>query len=85
MHVAGVIVKTRPDDLEPVKQTIESLDGADVHASSEEGKLVVTLLGESRRDVAETLMGLDKIDRVLNATLVYEESDADFFAEGVIQ
>jgi len=85
MHVAGVVVKTRPEDLPAVRQSIESMAGADIHASSEEGKLVVTLIGEDRKEVANALMGLGDIDRILNSTLVYEESDSDFFAEGVIQ
>lgn len=85
MHVAGVIVQTRPEDLERVKGLIHELEGADIHGTSAEGKLVVTLLGESRSAVADSLFGLGRVDGILVSTLVYEESDSDFFAEGPVQ
>jgi nitrate reductase NapD len=81
MHVAGVIVHARPGQAEAARQVLEKIELAEIHASSGEGKLVVTLLGETRREVADALLGLEHHKPILNATLVYEESDSDFFAE----
>ena len=85
MHVAGVIVRARPGQAKAARHEIQSINGADVHGVSKEGKLVVTLLGDTRNEVADILMGLEGRSPILSATLVYEESDSDFFAEGAVQ
>lgn len=84
MHVAGVIIHAKPGQAEAARQAIQSISGADIHGSSEE-KFVVTLLSETRAEVADTLLGLENRPPILSATLVYEESDSDFFAEGAVQ
>ncbi len=47
-HVTSLVVHAAPGTLEAVTTAIQALEGAEVHASSPEGKLVVTLEGESR-------------------------------------
>ena len=77
MHIAGVVVRTRPVSLAAVQQRIEGLAGAEVHIVSPDGRLVVTVEGDDRRQVADMIYQLDRLEGVLNASLAYEQSDYD--------
>lgn len=75
MSLAGVVVRTRPVSIEAVRQRIGQLAGVEVHAVSPDGRWVVTIEGDDRRQVADMLYQLDRLQGVLSASLVYEHSD----------
>lgn len=75
MHIAGVVVRTRPIFLAAVQQRIEGLPGAEVHVVSPDGRLVVTVEGDDRSRVADMIYQLDRLEGVLNASMAYEHSD----------
>jgi periplasmic nitrate reductase NapD len=77
MHIAGVVVRTRPISIVAVQQRIQSLAGAEVHVVSPEGRLVVTVEGCDRSEVADMIYQLDRLEGVLSASMAYEHSDYD--------
>lgn len=77
MHIAGVVVRTRPASIEAVRQRIGLLTGAEVHAVSPDGRLVVTVEGDDRGKVADMIYQLDRLEGVLSASMAYEHSDYD--------
>jgi nitrate reductase NapD len=77
MHIAGVVVRTRPASSEAVRQRIGLLVGAEVHAVSPDGRLVVTVEGDDRSKVADMIYQLDRLEGVLSASMAYEHSDYD--------
>ena len=77
MHIVGVVVRTRPASIEAVRQRIGLLAGAEVHAVSPDGRLVVTVEGGDRRKVADLIYQLDRLEEVLSASMAYEQSDYD--------
>lgn len=77
MHVAGVLVRTKPSNTDQVSKQINALEDVEVEVSTEDGRLIVSILGENRKQVGDTLMALDKVTGVLVSTMVYEESDQD--------
>jgi len=74
-HIAGVIVHVRPQNLPGVRAAIDAISGAEVHAQSDAGKLVVTLEGPSSRAISAHLMFLHQLDGVLSAALVYQHAE----------
>jgi nitrate reductase NapD len=77
MHIAGVVVRTRPVNIDAVQQRIGLLVGAEVHAVSPDGRLVVTVEGSDRGKVADIIYQLDRLEGVLSASMAYEHSDYD--------
>ncbi|WP_454763882.1 chaperone NapD [Cupriavidus campinensis] len=74
-HIAGVLVHVRPGSLDDVRDTIAGMTGAEIHAASDTGKLVVTLEAPTTRAIAAHLMLLHQLDGVLGATLVYQHNE----------
>ncbi|NML45689.1 chaperone NapD [Ramlibacter sp. G-1-2-2] len=81
-HVAGVAVHCTPARIAGVAGAVALMTGAEVHASSPEGKLVVTLEGPTARAIAAQLEVLHQLEGVLSAALVYQHGeDAASMAE----
>jgi nitrate reductase NapD len=75
LYVAGVLVHVSVHALDRVSHAIGALREARVHASSPQGKLVVTLEASSRDTVASTLSRIEQMPGVLSARLVYEHAE----------
>ena len=76
-HVAGVVVRTIPTELDGIAREIAAIQGARVHASSAEGKLVVTLEGAATDAIVSGLESIRRLRGVVDAALVYQHGDGD--------
>ena len=77
MHIAGVLVQTRPECVAAVRTQLAAIDGLELHAANTDGRLVVTLEGDDRKHVADALVRIHAADHVLSACLVYEQSESE--------
>jgi len=71
VHISSMVVHVNPDSLQTVKTSIEQLDGAEIHAESEDGKLVVVLETENQGYITDVIEKISNIDFVLSTALVY--------------
>ncbi|AAP85962.1 Chaperone NapD (plasmid) [Cupriavidus necator H16] len=74
-HIAGIVVHTLPDSLPQVRAAIEAITGAEIHAVSDDGKLVVTVEAPTSRAIAAHLTCLHQLEGVLSAALVYQHNE----------
>ncbi|QIZ76479.1 chaperone NapD [Ferrimonas lipolytica] len=66
-HVTSLILQLQPDQRDSVLQYLHSIEGAEVHAESIDGQLVITLEGEGHHPGIESL---HTIPGVLSVSLV---------------
>ena len=78
MHIAGVVVQSRPENLIAVQQRLEQVAGVEVHAVNPDGRLVVTIEDDHRHAVADRMYQLNALQGVLSACVVYEQSESEF-------
>jgi nitrate reductase NapD len=76
LHIAGIVVHARPERVQRVAEAIRGLSGADIHATSADGKLVVTLEAPSAREIAARMDEIQQLDAVLSASLVYQHIES---------
>ncbi len=74
-NLCGVLVHAQSGKIDLVRQQLEKQPGVEVHAVSDEGKLVVTVEDESRRQVADRIMKFHELEGVLSASMIYQFSD----------
>jgi nitrate reductase NapD len=77
MNIAGVVIHARPEKLAGVEAQLLKLPGVEVHATAEDGRMVVTVEDEESR-LGDTVMAFQNVDGVLSASLIYhhfEESE----------
>jgi nitrate reductase NapD len=75
MHIASLVVRTRPEDCPSVVSALDALAGVELHAVTPDGRLVVTIEADNRGACSERLLAINAIPRVLSAGLVYEQSE----------
>jgi len=73
MNISGVVVRAFPGHIENVWQTLEQLDGVEVHGANEDGRLVVTVEQQGEREIADLLMHMQDVPGVLSASMVYHQ------------
>ena len=72
MTICSLVVYARPEMVPDIESTIAGLEGAEVHAATDEGKLIVVLDHPDRTHCSKTIMNLNDIDGVIGTSLVYE-------------
>jgi nitrate reductase NapD len=70
MNIAGVVIHARPEKLAGVEAQLLELPGVEVHATAEDGRMVVTVEDEESR-MGDTVMSFHSVDGVLSASLIY--------------
>lgn len=71
MNISSIVVRTAPEYLDAVIKNINDIDMCEVHFSDFEGKIVVTVEGESLNEQIETFKLIQKIPFVFNANVAY--------------
>jgi len=75
LHIAGIVVLAHVQDVPRVADAIAQMPATAVHATSPDGKLIVTLEGASGRAIAERIDAIQRLEGVLTASLVYQHSE----------
>ena len=76
IHIASLVVNSSPDRVNTTSRLIAGLPGAQVHAATPNGKLVVTLEAASGDEVLSAVNLIQKTEGVLSAALVYQYADS---------
>lgn len=77
MSICSMVVHSRPENLDPIIVSLNQMEGVEVRARDERGKLVVLIDHPKRQVIADSMMDMNKIDGVLNTSLIYEYFEED--------
>lgn len=77
MNICGILVHARPENTEAVRERLIGITGIEVHGINEDGRMVVTLEEDDERRMADTLMGLQDVDGVVSASMIYHHREED--------
>jgi nitrate reductase NapD len=77
VHISSLVVHVRPDRCASVRRGIAALPGAEVHAGTEDGKLVVVLETQSEAETLARVAAIHDMAGTIAASLIYHEIDAD--------
>lgn len=76
-NICGVLVMATPQKGSIIEDTLNKIEGVEVHAREDGGKMVVTVEGPLGRQLANIIGDFSNIDGVLSTSLVYHEIDSD--------
>lgn len=71
MNICGCVVHLAPKARESARPMIAAMDGVEIHAETEDGRLVVVVEDTDTRKASEAIMDLHQITGVLSVTLNY--------------
>jgi periplasmic nitrate reductase NapD len=75
INVCGVVVYAHPEHIQTVQQRLEKEDGVEIHAVTENGRLVVTVEKEDQQQTGDMLNRIQALDHVISASMVYQYYD----------
>lgn len=75
MNIAGIVVRSRPETLSVVRRQLESLTGCEIHAATDDGRMVVTIENPEDRKLSEHVMQVETLPGVVSASLIYHHFD----------
>ncbi|HYD61996.1 MAG TPA: chaperone NapD [Noviherbaspirillum sp.] len=75
VHIAGIVVFVHPEHLASVTAALHAIPCATVHASSPDGKLIVTLETESTMRTLDYMDAMRALPGVADAALVYQHAE----------
>ena len=74
-HIASVLVQGWPDKIPAIESELTRLAGVESHASSETGKLILTLEADNDAELVETMDRIQLAEGVVNVSLVYHHME----------
>jgi len=77
MDISSVIVGARPERAPHLKFLLEALDGVEVHAVADDGRMIVTIEAASERDTATTYETIALQPGVLSVAMVYHQIESN--------
>ena len=73
MNISGVLVHAYPQKAAALTRRLDAKEGFEVHASNDEGKIVVTIEKASDGALSDAMLELQNMPDVLNASMVYHQ------------
>lgn len=77
MNISSILVHARPTEMPSVRSQLESLDGVEIHAVTEDGRFVVTLETETDGETTTIFDRINTMAGVLSAAMVYHQYESD--------
>ena len=74
-HIAGVVIYAQSDRCEFIVSALRMLPGAQLHASTPDGRLVVTLEGSLSSSIEEQLSAINALPGVFSSALIYQHHE----------
>ncbi len=74
-NICGVLVHANMQNIHQVEACLKEIPGVEVHTTTDDGRLIVTVESDQRKYVADTITGFYDVDGVLSASMVYQFSD----------
>ncbi len=75
-HISSAVVLCKPDKIQQVIAQIGKLVGLEVHGFNPEGKIVISIEGDTRHNIVSTLEDIAKLDAVLSSNLVFHQFES---------
>ena len=72
MAICSLVIQVLPDSIQAIKDALLLMDGVEIHAENEVGKMVVTIDHPSREHCSKVMTDMTRINGVMSTSLVYE-------------
>ena len=77
MNISGIVVKTAPEHIDRVIETLRASGLCEIHFRDETGKIVVTLEGTDTHEEIRKLRDIMSLPNVLCADLAYSYNESE--------
>lgn len=76
MNISSAIVYARPGTDQVLREQLPQLPGVEVHAASEDGKIIVTIEADNDRAAIDVYEAIGRMDDVLNIAMIFQQTES---------
>lgn len=77
MNISSILVNAGPQQIAVVEAGLAALEGVEVHAVSEEGRMIVTIESDGDRGTTQTYEAIQQLPGVMSLAMVYHHFEPD--------
>ena len=77
MSISSLVIQTRPENVANVESTLSAMNGVEVHTTTKEGNLAVTVDLPEDAQAADAFSRFAEIKGVINTSLIFNYFDND--------
>lgn len=77
MHISSLIVHARPGAETRFRAGIAALDGVELHAVADDGRMIVTIESPDDTAIHSIYEAIERLDGVLSVAMVYHQVESD--------
>lgn len=75
MNISGIVVHALPENTEALRTQMAALAGVEVHATQDDGRIVITIEDTPDAVPSDTIMQVQLLPGVLSAAMIYNYCD----------
>ncbi len=72
MAICSLVIQSKPEYIEAVNESLLAMEGVEIHAQNEQGKMVVSIDHPSREYCSEAMIDMSRINGIMSCSLVFE-------------
>jgi nitrate reductase NapD len=76
LNISSAIVYARSEREPALREQLLQVPGVEVHAATEDGKVIVTIEAENDRAAIDTYEAIGRIDGVLNVAMIFQQTES---------
>lgn len=77
LNITSIILGVAPQDAAGVSTQLKTIDGVEVHAIAEDGRMIVTIESGDEDNTSNTFEMIRQLPGVISAALVYHQYESD--------
>jgi nitrate reductase NapD len=77
LNITSIILGVAPNDATEVSALLKAIDGVEVHAIAEDGRMIVTIESGDEDNTSNTFEMIRQLPGVISAALVYHQYESD--------
>ncbi len=74
-NLCSLLVHAHQGQMNRVQEMLQQRPGVEVHANTQDSRMIVTVEADNRREVAQQIMDIQQLEGVLSASMIYQFSD----------
>lgn len=75
ISICGVMAQVLPEKMDEVQARMLEIPGLEIHATGDDGKLVITVESNSYKKTGDRISTLQKLKGVLSASMIYQHTE----------
>ena len=76
-HISSFVVQSRPEQMQVLIEQLTNMSGVEVHQTSPEGKIVVTLECQNTGEISDTTTAIGQLHGVLSCNMVFHQIEQE--------